>query len=126
MSEENNTQEKVQKKSHKKTVIIVTCIAITIAVICFTIVAILPPPEYSLLKSPLRSLLTGLGLLGIACPLCIAGLLPKKQPTSSPYYFEEAFIKKAFNIFGFVCFILSLICIGFGIYALVKWILGPG
>ncbi|MHC4750120.1 MAG: hypothetical protein ACYTFW_09630 [Planctomycetota bacterium] len=126
MSEESNTQEKARKTFHKKTVIIVICIAISIAVICFTTVAILPPPEGSLLKNPLRSLLTGLGLLGIACPLCIAGLLPKKQPISSPYYFEEAFIKKVFNIFGFVCFILSLICIGFSIYASVKWVLGSG
>jgi len=122
MSEENNTQEKGQKKPPKKKVIIVIGIAIGIAVTCFTLVAVLPA-EGPLLKDPLRSLLTGVGLLGVACPLCIVGFIVGRRATTSPY-FEETFIKTVFNIFGFLCLILGLICIGFSIYALVKWVLG--
>jgi len=123
MGEENNTQEKGQKKFPKKTIVIVIGIAIGIAVTCFTLVAVLPAPEGPLLKDPLRSLLTGVGLLGVACPLCIVGFIVGRRATTSPY-FEETFIKTVFNIFGFLCFILGLICIGLSIYALVKWALG--
>jgi multisubunit Na+/H+ antiporter MnhC subunit len=127
MSEENKTREKVQKPFPKKTVllVIVTGIAIGVAIICFTLVAILPPPAGPLLKDPLRSFLTGLGLLGVACPLFIVGFTLEKRAATSPYY-EEAFIATVFNIFGFLCLILGLICIGLSIYALVKGMLGPG
>ena len=127
MSEENNTQAKVQKPLPTKAVLLVVVIgiAIGVAIICFTLVTILPSPERPLLKDPLRSLLTGLGLLGVACPLFIVGSILGKRATTSPY-FEEAFIATVFNVFGFVCFILGLICTGLSIYALVKWVLGPG
>jgi len=127
MSEENSTREKVRKPLPKKTVLLVilTGIAIGIAVICFTLVALLPPPDGPLLKDPLRSLLTGLGLLGVACPLFIVGFRLERRAATSPYY-EEAFIATVFNIFGFLCLILGLICIGLSIYALVKSVLGSG
>lgn len=128
VSEENNIQAKVQKPFPTKAVllVIVIGIAIGVAIICFTLVAVLPSPERPLLKDPLRSLLTGLGLLGVACPLFIVGSILGKRATTSPY-FEEAFIATVFNVFGFVCFILGLICTGLSIYyALVKWVLGSG
>jgi hypothetical protein len=123
MSEENNIQEKVPKPFPKRTVLLV--IVIGIAVTCFTLVAVLPSPERPLLKDPLRSLLTGLGLLGVACPLFLVGSILGKRSATSPY-FEEAFIATVFNVFGFVCFFLGLICTGLSIYALVKWVLGSG
>lgn len=122
MSDENNTQEKFQKKSPNKRVFLVIGIAIGITVICFTIVAILPPPKGPHFDDPLRSLLIGLGLLGFACPLYIAGLILKKRSATS-LYFEESFMKAVVNVFGFLCFILGLICIGLSIFASVKWVL---
>ncbi|MHC4191605.1 MAG: hypothetical protein ACYSUB_18315 [Planctomycetota bacterium] len=127
MSQESNIQEKGRKPFLKKRVLLAIVIgaAIAIAVICFALVVILPPPKGPLLKNPLRSLLTGIGLLGVACPLCIVGSILGKRATKSPY-FEEAFIATVINIFGFLCSILGLICIGFGIYALVKRVHGSG
>jgi multisubunit Na+/H+ antiporter MnhC subunit len=127
MSQESNIQEKDKKPFPKKTVLlaIVIGIAIAIAVICFALVIILPQPKGPLLKNPLRSLLTGLGLLGVACPLCIFGSILGKRATKSPY-FEEAFIATVLNVFGFLCSILGLICIGLSIFALVKRVLGSG
>jgi hypothetical protein len=127
MSEENTIQEKAQKPSSKRKVLLAIGIgiAIGVAIICFTLIAVLPSPERPLLKDPLRSLLTGLGLLGIACPLFIVGSILGRRAATSPY-FEEAFIATVFNIFGFLCFILGLICIGFGIYTLVKRVLDSG
>ncbi|MHC4487818.1 MAG: hypothetical protein ACYS9C_01670 [Planctomycetota bacterium] len=127
MSEENKTREKIPKPLPKKTLllVIVTGIAICIAIICFALVALLPPPAGPLLKDSLRSFLTGLGLLGVACPLFIVGFKLEKRAAASPYY-EEAFIATVFNIFGFLCLILGLICIGLSIYALVKSVLGSG
>jgi hypothetical protein len=125
MSEENNTQEMVRKTLPPKKALLVIGIAISIAVICFTVVAVLPSPKGPFFKAPLRSLLTGLGLLGVACPLFTVGFILKKKAAASPY-FEEAFIKTVFNVFGFLCFILGLTCIGLSIYASVKWLLGSG
>ena len=125
MSEQKNVQERVKGTFHKKTVLLVIGIAIGIAVASFTVVTVLPAPDEPLFKDPLRSLLVGLGLLGVACPLCIAGSILGKRAATSPY-FEEAFITTVLNVFGFLCFILSLVCIGLSICASVKWLLGSG
>ena len=125
MSEENNTQTKVRKPFRTKMVLLAIGILIVIAIICFTLVGVLPSPGRPLLKDPLRSLLTGLGLLGIACPLFIGGLMLERRAATSPY-FEEAFMATVLNVFGFLGFIVGLVCIGFSIYALVKWMLGSG
>jgi len=108
-----------------KKVLIAVGIAIGVAAICFTLVAILPRPEGPFFDAPLKSLLTGLGLLGVACPPLIVGLLLKKRAETSPY-FEEGFIRAGFNIFGFVCLVLGLTCIGLSIYALLRRLLGSG
>ena len=127
MSEENNIPEKGRKPLPKKKVLLAIGIGIAVvgAIICFTLVAVLPSPERPLLQDPLRSLLTGLGLLGVACPLFVVGSILGRRAATSPY-FEEAFIATVINIFGFLCFILGLICIGFSIYALVKLVLDSG
>jgi len=95
------------------------------AIACFTIVALLPRPDGPLFKEPLRSLLTGLGVLGVACPLCIAGHVLKKRSAGSPY-FEGAFIATVLGLFGLVCLGVGLVCIGFGIYDLVVQYLVAG
>jgi len=123
MSEQNDIQQKNQQRFSRKTVLSAIGIALGIAVICFAVVAILPASEQPFFKAPLRSVLTGLGLLGVACPLCIVGRILKKRSAKSPY-FEEAFIATVINIFGFVCLGLGLLCVGLSIYALVKWLLG--
>ncbi len=115
----------VRKALLSKKALLVIGIAIGIAVICFTVVAVLPPPKGPFFKNPLRSLLTGLGLFGVACPLFTAGFILKKKAAASPY-FEEAFIKTVFNVFGFLFFALGLLCIGLSIYASVKWLIGSG
>lgn len=125
MSQENGTQKKGRRTFSRRTVIIVICTTIVIAVACFVLVVVLPRPEGPLFKDPLRSLLTGVGLLGVSCPLCIAGSILGKRAARSPY-FEEAFITTVVNIFGFLCLSLGLICIGLSIYALAKRVLGSG
>jgi len=98
-------------------------VALGIAAISFTILAILPPSEQPFYQTSLRSVLTGLGLLGVACPLCTVGLILKKRSAQSPY-FEEAFIAAVINVFGSILFGLGLVCIGVSIYALVIRLFG--
>jgi hypothetical protein len=112
-----------QIKLSSKKILFTIGIALGIATISFTVLAILPPSEQPFYKTSLRSILTGLGLLGVACPLCIVGLILKKRAIKSPY-FEEAFIATVVNVFGFILFGLGLVCIGVSIYALVIRLLG--
>jgi hypothetical protein len=86
-------------------------------------VAILPRPKGPFFDAPLRSFLTGLGVLAVACPPLIVGRLLKKRAEASPY-FEEGFIRAVFNIFGFVCFVVGLTCIGLSVWALLRRLLG--
>jgi hypothetical protein len=125
MSEENDIQDKGLEPFPRKKVLRITVIAVALAIILFTVAAVLPGPERSLLKNPLRSILTGVGLLAVACPLCTIGLIIKRRSANSPY-FEEGFIATVLNVFGFLCLLLGLICIGLGIYAFAKSALGAG
>ena len=114
--------EKDRQRSSKKIVLLAIGIALGITVVCFTLVAILPASGQPFFNSPLRSILTGIGLFGIACPLYIVGFIIKKRSAKSPY-FEEAFIATVINVFGFVCLCLGLVCTGLSVYAMVKWLL---
>lgn len=125
MSQENDSQAKARKPLRRRTILIAVGIAIGVAAICFILVAILPRPKGPFFDAPLKSLLTGLGLLGVACPPLIVGLLLKKRAEASPY-FEEAFIRTGFNLFGLVCLVLGLTCVGLSIYALIRRLLGSG
>ncbi len=100
-------------------------VGVGLAVVCFGIVALLPRPQGSFFEDPLRSILTGVGLLGVAFPLCMIGLMLKKRAAASPY-FEEHFIATVLNVFGFLCLGVGLLCIGLGAFALLKRLLGPG
>jgi hypothetical protein len=109
----------------KKFLLIWIGVAVVITTICFIIVALLPRPEGSFLEAPLRGFLTGLGLLGIACPPYIVGFVLKKRAAASPY-FELGFIRTGFNIFALVCFSVGLTCIGLSAYALIERMLNHG
>lgn len=123
--DDNIKQNRYTVFTSKKVLLILVGIAVVIATISFIVVAILPRPEGSFLKAPLRGFLTGLGLLGIACPPYVVGLVLKKRADASPY-FELGFIRTGFNIFALVCFSVGLTCIGLSAYALIERMLSTG
>ena len=123
MDEQNNTQKKARGGFSKKKILLINGLAVGISIICFVVVAVFIPLEGPFFDAPLRSLLTGLGLLGLACPPFTVGFMLQKKAAASPY-FEETFIRTGFNIVGFVCFFVGLICIGLSIYALIMRMLG--
>ena len=125
MSQENDSQLKARKPFRRRTILIAVGVALLVSLICFILLAVLPPPKGPFVEAPLRSFLTGLGLLGVACPPLIVGALLKKRAEASPY-FEEGFIRAGFNLFGLVCLVLGLTCTGLSIYALIKRLLGTG
>ncbi len=92
--------------------------SLAIALVCFVVLAVLPEPKVARLKDPLRSILTGIGVLGVASPLCIAGAVLKQRFAASPY-FEGKFIATVLSVFGFVCAAAGLACILLGIYDLL-------
>lgn len=93
------------------------------AVTLFAVVALLPPPKGALFKDPLRSFLTGVGVAGVAFPLCALGFALKRKFALSPY-FEGAFIAGVLNLAGYICAAVALVCIGFGVYDLIIWLVG--
>ena len=96
----------------KKKLTVVVCIA------CFVVLALLPAAQQPHLKDPLRSILTGLGVLAIAVPPCLGGHILRRRAISSPY-FEGTFIATAILLFGLICLAAGLACIILGIYDLV-------
>ncbi len=117
MGEKDSVQKMTGKKSGKKKVLIIIGLATVVAAACFIAVAVLPSAKVPLLKDPLRSALTGIGLLGLACPPYIIGYIIGKRAARSPY-FEETFIKTVLEIVGAVCLVVGVVCIGFSIYNL--------
>jgi hypothetical protein len=96
---------------------------VVVAAACFVVMAFLPPAPRSLFQDPLRSFLTGFGVIGVAYPLCAVGLAMRRRWASSPY-FEGTFIATVMNLFGFLTVGVGLICIGFGVCSLVARLLG--
>ncbi len=125
MDEQNNIQEKAHRGFSKKMILLTNVLAVLVAIVCFAVIAIWLPLKGPFFDAPLRSLLTGLGLLGIACPPFTLGFIFQKKAATSPY-FEEGFIRTGFYIVGFVCFILGLICIGLSGYALIMRFFSKG
>jgi hypothetical protein len=123
MSHENKAGSKTSETVRKRRMLIAIGAAMGMAAICFVVVTFLPPPKGPFFEDPLRSLLTGLCVLGVACPLCIAGFTLKRKFAASPY-FEGAFIAAVINVFGFVCAAVGLVCIGFAAYDLISRFLG--
>jgi hypothetical protein len=89
-----------------------------LSVVCFVILALLPATEKAHFEDPLRSILTGIAVLGIAAPFCVGGYVLNQRAASSPY-FEGRFIATAITFFGLVCLIAGLACIILGVYDLV-------
>ena len=118
MDEQNNTQKKARRGLSKKMILLINALAVLIAAICFVVIAIWIPRGGPFFDAPLRSFLTGLGLLGLACPPFTVGFIFQKRAATSPY-FEEGFIRTGFYIVGFVCLIVGLICVGLSVYALI-------
>lgn len=125
MDVQNNIQEKARGGFSRKKILLINGLAVGVAIICFVIIAVWLEPKGPFFDAPLRSLLTGLGLLGLAFPPFTVGFMLQKKAAASPY-FEEAFIRTGFHIFGFVCFFMGLICIGLSIYALIMRFYGEG
>ena len=106
----------------RKGILILMGVALGVAVVCFAVVMLLPPPKGPLFKDALRSFLTGVGVAGVAYPLCALGSALNRKFALSPY-FEGAFIAGVLNLAGYICAAVALVCIGFGAYDLVLWLL---
>jgi len=122
MDEQNNNQENARTGLSRKKTLLINGVAVLVAAICFIVIAVWLPLNGPFFDVPLRSLLTGIALLSLACPPFTAGFIFQKKAALSPYY-EEAFIRTGFYIVGFVCLIIGLICIGLSAYALIMRIL---
>jgi hypothetical protein len=107
----------------KKVTLAVVAISLLVAAVVFVVLA-LWSSEGPGHKDPLRSFLAGLGVLGVAAPLCIAGQSLRKRFALSPYY-EGTFIATVLSVFGFVCAAAGLACLILGVYDLVTRFLGP-
>lgn len=123
----NDLQERPQDRRRRrwpaKRLLTAIGISIGLALVCFVVLAFLPSSELPFFDSPLRSALTGLGLLGIAYPLVIAGMRLHARAALSPYY-EETFIAAVVLLFGLICLGFSLLCIGLSVYALIVRLIG--
>jgi hypothetical protein len=117
--------DNVKKRRHaRRGIVVAVGIAIAVAVACFTVVAMLPASDKPVFDSPLRSAITGLGLLGVACPLCIAGSLLRRHAAGSPYY-EEGFMASVLSLFGYIAMIVGILCLGLAVYALIHHLVAP-
>ena len=125
MDEQDSTEKKAQSGLSRKIILLINVLAVIVAIICFVIVAVWLESKKPFFDAPLRSILTGFGLLCLSFPLFTAGFIFQKKAALSPYY-EEAFIRTAFYIVGFVCLFVGLICIGLSIYALIMRFFGEG
>jgi hypothetical protein len=119
MTQETQTTTQPPKTPRKQRTLIAVGASLIIALVCFTVAALLPPPKKQFLDDPLRSFLIGVGVLGVASPLCISGFSLQKKFSSSPY-FEGAFIASVLTVFGLLCVAVGLVCIGFGVYDLIR------
>ncbi|MBN1505599.1 MAG: hypothetical protein JW955_02065 [Sedimentisphaerales bacterium] len=119
MDQTNDTQNNAARKPSAKALVAFIVIALLLAVACFTVVMLLPESDRPLFDSPLRSALSGAGLLGVACPLLIAGSRLRRHAAGSPY-FEEGFIAAVLSLFGFIVLIVGLLCLGLAGYALIE------
>jgi len=122
MNQTNDIQSKAPRKSSRKTLVAMIAVALVVAVACFTVVMLLPESDKPFFDSPLRSVLAGVGLLGVACPLLIAGSRLRKHAAGSPY-FEEGFIAGVLSLFGYILLSVGLVCLALAAYALLERLL---
>jgi hypothetical protein len=125
MNQESTIGKKIAGMSRKtKAIWIATGLSPVLALVCFVIVALLPATDKPHFEDPIRSILTGIGVLGIAAPFCVGGYVLKQRAASSPY-FEGTFIATAITLFGIVCLIAGLACIILGVYDLATMFVTP-
>lgn len=117
--DESQTQQTSSKPPGVRRLVLAIGAPLAVALVCFVVLAVLPEPKVARLKDPLRSILTGLGVLGVAAPLCIGGAVLKQRFGPSPY-FEGKFIATVLSVFGFVCVAAGLACIFLAIYDLLS------
>jgi hypothetical protein len=122
MDQADSVQSKMAKKPSVKAVVALIVIALLVAVACFTAVMLLGESDRPFFDSPLRSALSGVGLLGVACPLLVAGSRLRRHAARSPY-FEEGFIAGVLSLFGFIVLLVGLLCLALAGYALVERVL---
>jgi hypothetical protein len=118
MQQDNEITTPPRRRSARIAIALGVVLPLVVALACFIVLAVLPAPEGTRLEDPLRSFLTGVGVLGVACPLCVAGMLLKRRFASSPYY-EGRFIATVLSVFGFACLAAGLACIILGSYDLI-------
>jgi len=102
-----------------KAIVAIIAAAIVLAVTCFTVVMRLPESDRPFFDSPLRSVLAGIGLLGVAYPLLVAGSRLRQHAAGSPY-FEEGFIAGVLSLFGYIVLIVAFVCLALAAYALIE------
>ncbi len=124
MDQANDIQTNAPPKPSGRALVAKVIIALLVAVTCFAVVMRLPESNEPFFDSPLRSVLAGVGLLGVAWPLLTAGSRLRKHAAGSPY-FEEGFIAGVLTLFGFILLILALVCLALAAYALVTRFLAP-
>ncbi len=106
----------------RRGVLISMGIALAVAIVCFAVTAFLPVPKGATVKDPLRSFVAGVGVAGVAYPLCTLGSALKRKFALSPY-FEGTFIAGVLNLAGYICAAVALVCLGFGVYDLILTLL---
>lgn len=119
VTQDETLETETPKRGSRKLLVLSIAASLLVALGCFIALALVPKPEGPPLKDPIRSLLTGVGVLGIAAPLCLGGAALKRRFEASPY-FEGKFIATVLSVFGFACFAAGLACIILGAY---DWIM---
>jgi len=119
MNQANDIQTNAPPKPSGRALVAKIVLSLVVAVTCFTVVMRLPESDEPFFDSPLRGILAGVGLLGVAWPLLTAGSRLRKHAAGSPY-FEEGFIAGVLTFFGFILLILALLCLALAAYALIE------
>lgn len=114
MTETGNEQDKPRRLTETRKLLLLLGACVVTAAACFIALAIVPQPEGTA-RSPVRGVLTGIGVFAIAGILALIGGTLKKRSADSPY-FEGRFIAGFFNLAAFVCLIPAVVCIGLSIY----------
>ncbi len=119
MDQTNDIQSQAAGMPSRRVTVVKIVAALIVAVTCFTVLMLQPESDKPFFDSPLRSALAGVGLLGVAWPLLIAGSRLRRHAAGSPY-FEEGFIAGVLTLFGSILLIVALLCLALAAYALIE------
>ena len=90
------------------------------AVACFVILTVAAPSSEPFFEDPPRSLVAGLGLLGLACPLYVAAFLLRGQSAGARCW-GRSIAATAFSV-GSLCSALGLVGIVRGVYPFARFV----